>query len=122
MQPFFTVIKKNIFINRVLKERRRKMYNISKRFIIFFVIVAMVIIPFASTALAQEQDGEADAGKMTIDLLLMRPFGILAVVLGSAAFVVSLPFSAMGGNIEPAYEKMVAAPASYTFKRPLGSF
>lgn len=98
------------------------MYNISKRFVIFFVIMAMVMIPLAGTALAQTHDQEADAGKMTVDLLFMRPFGILAVVLGSAAFVVSLPFSAMGGNIEPAYEKMVAAPVSYTFKRPLGSF
>jgi len=59
---------------------------------------------------------------MAFDLLLMRPFGMIATVLGSAAFVVSLPFSFMGGNIEPAYEKMVEDPAAYTFNRPLGDF
>jgi hypothetical protein len=33
---------------------------------------------------------------------------------------VSLPFSAMGGNTKTAFNKMVADPAAFTFKRPLG--
>lgn len=57
---------------------------------------------------------------MAADVLLLRPLGIVATVLGSAAFVVSLPFSALGGNVGQAADKLVAEPAAYTFKRPLG--
>ena len=99
------------------------MYQITKQSMIFFVIAAVVFVPFAA-ALAQGQGEEesSSTGQMTFDLLLIRPFGMLATLLGSAAFLVSLPFSALGGNVEPAYEKMVVAPALYTFDRPLGSF
>lgn len=92
--------------------------------IIFVVIAALVFVSLSTGALAQDQSegGDAEAGTMTFDLLLVRPFGVLATVLGSAAFVVSLPFTAVGGSVEPAYEKMVKAPAAYTFTRPLGSF
>ncbi len=100
------------------------MRNVPKQLIILFVITSLFFIPFVTSVPAQEQMEEEskEAGSMTVDLLLIRPFGILATLLGSAAFVVSLPFSAMGGNIEPAYEKMVAEPAAFTFRRPLGSF
>ncbi|MDM8552716.1 hypothetical protein QUF72_21725 [Desulfobacterales bacterium HSG2] len=99
------------------------MLKIVRQSMIIFIIATLVLMPF-NTVLAQEQAEEESmsAGEMTFDLLLIRPFGMLATLLGSAAFIVSLPFSAMGGNIEPAYEKMVVAPASYTFSRPLGSF
>ncbi len=98
-----------------------------KRFrhsVIFFVTIALVFVSLNTGVLAQNQaeGGDVEAGTMTFDLLLVRPFSALATLLGSAAFVVSLPFTAVGGSIEPAYEKMVKAPAAYTFTRPLGSF
>ncbi len=99
------------------------MNSIVKHVMIFFVIVSLTLVPVAvALAQGQTEDESASPGKMTFDLILVRPFGILATLLGSAAFIVSLPFSAMGGDIEPAYEKMVVAPAAYTFSRPLGSF
>jgi hypothetical protein len=39
---------------------------------------------------------------------------------GSIAFVLSLPFSALGGNVGEAAEKLVVDPAMFTFARPLG--
>ncbi len=93
-----------------------------RQFTIFFVIAALLFIPSAALAQGMSVKENPDSGKMAFDLLLMRPFGMIATVLGSAAFVVSLPFSFMGGNIEPAYEKMIEDPASYTFNRPLGDF
>jgi len=59
---------------------------------------------------------------MIIDGLVVRPLGLVATVLGSVAFVVTLPFSALGGNVEEARENLVDAPAAYTFKRCLGCF
>jgi len=95
---------------------------IAKQFTIFCVIASLLFIPSAASAQGMSDKENPDSGKMAFDILLMRPFGMIATVLGSAAFVVSLPFSFMGGNIEPAYEKMVEDPAAYTFNRPLGDF
>jgi len=48
--------------------------------------------------------------------------GIVATVFGCAVFVVSLPFSALGGNTKQAVQKLVKEPAAFTFVRPLGEF
>ncbi len=100
------------------------MHKIIKQSTIFFVIAALVIIPFGSISLAQDenQNVEISAEKMIFDLILLRPIGIVATILGTSMFVVSLPFSAAGGNSKEAYQKMMVEPASYTFKRPLGDF
>jgi hypothetical protein len=63
-----------------------------------------------------------DPAAMTMDLVLARPGGLVATVAGAAIFVVSLPFSALGGNVDEAFASLVATPATYTFRRPLGDF
>ena len=59
---------------------------------------------------------------MTVDLVFCRPLGFVAMLGGTVAFVLSSPFSALGGNIDEAWESLVVHPADYTFKRPLGQF
>ena len=54
------------------------------------------------------------------DGLLMRPAGVIATVLGTVAFVVTLPFSIPARSVEKAAQKLVVDPAQYTFVRPLG--
>ena len=54
------------------------------------------------------------------DLLVARPFLIAATAVGTAAFVVSLPFTVLGGNVGEAAEAMVASPAREAFARCLG--
>ncbi len=100
------------------------MRKITKRSITFFLIATLVFVPFATSVAAadQTQDDEISAGAMTIDLLLVRPVGIVSVVFGTAVFIVSLPFSALGGNAGNAAKKLVAAPFNYTFTRKLGHF
>lgn len=58
----------------------------------------------------------------TIDVTMARPVGAAATVAGFALFVVSSPFSLLGGNADESWDNLVAAPAAYTFKRPLGHF
>jgi hypothetical protein len=41
-------------------------------------------------------------------------------VVGAATFVVSLPFSALGGNVADAADTLVVGPAKATFVRCLG--
>jgi hypothetical protein len=54
------------------------------------------------------------------DLLIARPGGLVATVLGSAVFVVGLPFTLLNGSTGEAAQKLVVEPAQYTFTRPLG--
>ncbi len=65
---------------------------------------------------------EPTGGQMMWDALVLRPVGIVGTVLGTAAWLVSYPFSALGGNIDQATEKLVVAPFDWTFQRPLGEF
>lgn len=70
-------------------------------------------------AQAAELD-EPTALAMMGDLVIARPAGVLVTALGTAAFVVSLPFSALGGNVGEAAEHLVVGPAKATFVRCLG--
>ncbi|HEA67366.1 MAG TPA: hypothetical protein ENI07_11170 [Desulfobacterales bacterium] len=98
------------------------MFKIAKKIIIFFVVGTLILVPFGASALAQDplQDEDVTAPKMIVDVLVARPLGLIATVLGIALFVISFPFSAAGGNTEAAYQKLILKPAKYTFERPLG--
>lgn len=100
------------------------MHRMAKRSIIFVLVAALVFIPFGTSALAETHTNkdEIDAGTMAADFLFARPVGIVSVVVGSALFIVSLPFSALGGNVKDASRKLVIDPINFTFKRPLGEF
>jgi hypothetical protein len=80
------------------------MKGILKRVIILMTALALVAVP-CMTCFAQglEEDDDIIAGKMAGDALVVRPLGICATVIGGAVFIVSLPFSALGGNTESAY-------------------
>ncbi|MGQ4878024.1 hypothetical protein ACOJCM_05570 [Billgrantia sp. LNSP4103-1] len=71
---------------------------------------------------AQEQRLEArpSGAAMIADALIARPLLAVATIGGTALFVISLPFSAMGGNVEAAAETLVKTPAEATFRRCLG--
>ena len=99
------------------------MYKMLKIPVIIFLISGLMLIPFGSSALAQDQSlfEENSAEQMFIDFLLLRPLGIAATAAGTAMFIVSLPFSASGGNVKEAFSKMIAKPAQFTFARPLGN-
>lgn len=100
------------------------MRKITKRSIAFFLIATLVFVPFATSvaAASQPQNDDISAGAMTVDLLFVRPVGVASVLFGAAVFIVSLPFSALGGNTGKAAKALVAAPFNYTFARELGQF
>jgi len=91
--------------------------------VIILLISGLMLIPFSSSALAQDQSlfEENSAEQMVFDFFLVRPLGIAVTAVGTAVFIVSLPFSASGGNVKEAFCKMIAEPAQFTFARPLGN-
>ncbi|MGE6792325.1 hypothetical protein SAMN05216206_1201 [Pseudomonas guineae] len=54
------------------------------------------------------------------DLLIARPLLIGATAIGVVAFVVSLPFTALGGNVGEAAQSLVVEPGKEAFVRCLG--
>ena len=100
------------------------MHKIAKQSIVLFIIAALVVSTAGTAARAQDsyKETERSGEKMTVDILLLRPAGILATAGGALIFLISVPFSALGGNTKESYEELVKEPARYTFKRPLGDF
>ena len=100
------------------------MRTIAKKTFVMLLVVAFVTTSFASSTFAQAtlQDEEISTENMLADALIVRPLGICATILGVGLFVISLPFSVLGKNVKEAGQKLVIAPAKFTFVRPLGEF
>jgi len=75
---------------------------------------------FSQQAIASPPDKEDIGPAMVGDLIFARPIGLIATVAGTAVFVVSLPFTLLGGNAAEAANALVVEPAKFTFVRPLG--
>jgi hypothetical protein len=97
------------------------------------MLVILVLLSATTLAAAQEaaRPMEADeasetseapnaAGAMLVDAFLLRPLGFAATVLGTATFLVTLPFSLPTRSADDAAKALVVKPAKYTFARPLG--
>ena len=90
------------------------------------VVVILVISATGFQSIAQDMGMDMDMGEagtaeaMIGDLVLMRPLGITATVVGSVLFVASLPFSLTGMNTGESFERLVADPVEFTFSRSLG--
>jgi len=100
---------------------------ISKKLTSYVVALALTAgslsFPIAANAAAYGYDyGQAEptGGEMLADAFMVRPFMLVGTVLTTATFIVTLPFSLLGGNVGEAADKLVAEPAKYTFVRPLG--
>lgn len=59
---------------------------------------------------------------MTMDVLIVRPVGLAASVLGTAIFIVALPFSIPSGSVGATACALLITPGRYTFARPIGDF
>lgn len=88
-------------------------------------LLAAVLAISSSLATAQDRTGLDDApspGAMALDLVVLRPLGLAATLLGCAVYIVALPIALMRGEgpLEPA-QKLVVEPAAFTFTRRLGA-
>ena len=80
-------------------------------------LIALVAMPAWSQGSIDEKP---DAFAMTGDLLIARPIGLVLTAVGTAAFVVSLPLTALAGSVSESAETLVLGPAEATFVRCLG--
>jgi hypothetical protein len=101
------------------------MVKICKKFLVLvlFITLSMPLSVLPNAAYAYDgQTAPPSGAAMFVDGLVIRPLGAVATLLGSAVFIVTLPFSALGGNVGQAKQALIDEPAIMTFKRPLGQF
>lgn len=82
-------------------------------------LLAITMLAVSAPSMADPGD-EPSASEMIGDLVVARPVGLAITAIGAAAFVVSLPLSAIGGNVDGAAKMLVVGPARETFVRCLG--
>ncbi len=71
-------------------------------------------------AAAESTDGNADPLEVAADAVVVRPACLVATVVGSAVFVVALPWAAASKSIKKTANALVVKPAAATFTRPMG--
>ena len=89
------------------------------------LLVAVLFLGATSLVHAAEdsympRSDDVSAEAIIADGLLLRPAGVMATLLGTVVFVVTLPFSIPTKNVDKAAQKLIVDPAKYTFVRPLG--
>ncbi len=88
------------------------------RLAMVFSMALVLMAPQISVAETVEEDPSALA--MVGDLVVARPFLLVMTVVGTVAYIITLPFSLAGGNAGQAGETLVLGPAEATFVRCLG--
>jgi len=97
----------------------------ARAIIVLITVLTLAAMPALCGAQGEDtftEEKTSNGGLMAFDLVLVRPAGLLATAIGSAAFIIWLPFSAINKDTAYAAEKLVKEPAAYTFGRPLGFF
>ena len=90
-----------------------------RRLLIAAIAGAIAASPIVSAA--DDGSGTGDKGTdMVVDVVLLRPVGALATVVGAVVFVVGLPFTVPSGSVESSACELVRRPLAYTVTRPLG--
>jgi hypothetical protein len=101
------------------------MHRLNRKLITYFFafMLALSNVVFVSSASARtyyDTNEKPSGGAMLLDAVLVRPPMLVGTLIGAVAFVVTLPFSALGGNVGEAAQSLVVEPAKTTFVRPLG--
>lgn len=94
------------------------MYNKIKQLLCSVALCVSLVLP--TIAHANPVNETPSAMAMTGDALFVRPLMFVTTILGAGVFIVSSPFSALGGNIGDSFEVLVEGPFETTFVRCLG--
>ena len=88
----------------------------------FFMLMVISLVMLNLNGLGWTEDQQtqydpiADEWNM-MDLLVARPLGVAAWILGTGVFVLSLPFTIPTGSVNDAAEMFVVKPFKFSFER-----
>jgi len=87
-----------------------------KNMTILFLTITLILT--STPVFAADNDGFI----VVMDIVIARPFGLAALVIGSAFFAVTYPFAAMSNSVHETADTLVGEPYRFTFLRPPGDF
>jgi hypothetical protein len=91
-----------------------------KKAIAAVLVLVMLSGVCSAAADAKDSANAPSAEEMALDVVLVRPLGIVSLAAGTVFFIVSLPFTVPSGSVGIAAKRLVAEPFKFTFTRPLG--
>ena len=97
----------------------KRVFEKTSRILLATLMAVMLLIPSVSAA-EYINDEKPSAGAMALDAVVARPLLLVTTIIGTGLYVVSLPFSLLGGNAGEAGKALVVGPAKNTFVRCLG--
>ncbi len=78
----------------------------------------IVLVVFTSVRVSWSAQAERARVQDIVDLVVLRPLGVVATVAGTGLFVLTLPFTVPTRSVEKSADRFVVAPFDYTFSRP----
>ena len=84
------------------------------------LITALCAVAMLSMSANTASAASDDDLKVAADTLVVRPVCLVATVIGSGLFVISLPIAAISHSVKKTAHVLVVRPARATFTRPLG--
>ena len=97
------------------------------KFVITTALAFALAQPVSGFAASFETDmygpgasSEPTSAEMVGDALVARPLYAVATVAGTAIFIATLPFSALGGNVDRSASQLIVGPARGLMTRCLG--
>jgi hypothetical protein len=98
-----------------------------KKMIAIFLTAVLLMTVCGPAAFAGSPEGsmpdrqsEAEDIPVIIDVLVLRPAGLVACVVGLVSALIALPFAIPSDSMDEVSQVLIQEPYDYTFKRPLG--
>jgi len=85
---------------------------------ILILILSCMVLLQAASAFADPDDAVIAAA----DTVVARPLGIASIIVGTAFFIVTLPFAITSGTTKETADTLIGEPFRFTFDRPVGEF
>jgi len=86
-----------------------------KKTLVLFLAVLVNMGCFCSVVLAQEEPIKDEWNAM--DLLIVRPIGVAAGIIGTGFFILSLPFTIPTRGVNDAAQIFIVKPFKFSFTR-----
>ena len=80
-------------------------------------LLTLAAIPLSAAAEHGNTVSGDKATDMVVDIVVMRPLGLVTTVVGAVLTVVALPFTIPSGSVGASAHELIVKPADYTFNR-----